>query len=58
MLRDGIVALQSLGDLGSDADNDFATQTLIALQAKYDRLRAALGMPDTGPGYTLGRHRD
>lgn len=47
LLRDGIIALQSLDDLGSAAANDLASRNLLALQAKYDRLKEG-----------LGRHRD
>jgi hypothetical protein len=57
LLRDGIIALQSLGDLGSPDANDLATRNLVALQTKYDRLNEGLGRPATGLGYSLGRHR-
>lgn len=57
-LRDGIIALQSLDDLGSAGANELASQHLMALQAKYDRLRAMLGEPGAAMGYSLGRHRD
>lgn len=48
ILRDGIIALQSLDDLGSADANDLASQNLVALQAKYDRLRETLGGPAAG----------
>jgi hypothetical protein len=41
ILRDGIITLQSLDDLGSAAANDLAARNLLALQAKYDRLKAS-----------------
>lgn len=58
-LRDGIIALQSVGDLGSAAANELASRNLVALQSKYDRLKDAIGGPDvsSGLGFSLGRHR-
>lgn len=37
-LHDGIVALQSLDDLGSDEDNQRAWNDMLELQKRYDRV--------------------
>lgn len=60
IVRCGMIALQALNDLGSSAANDLAAENLVALQAKYDRLREAQGEREVAPGrgYALGRHRD
>lgn len=55
ILRDAVIALQSIGDLGTSAANELASRNLVAVQAKYDRLRENLRLQ--GLGYTLGRHR-
>jgi hypothetical protein len=47
-LRDGLTALQSVDDLGSNADNDRSSKNLMALQAKYDRLKASLAPHGVG----------
>jgi hypothetical protein len=54
ILADGIRALQSLDDLGSEAANDAAWEDMLALQRKYDRLKKKL--PKTqSPVETRGR---
>jgi hypothetical protein len=42
LIHDGIAALQSLDDLGSIEANSAAMDKCIALQKKYDRLKARL----------------
>jgi hypothetical protein len=41
-IYDGMLALQSLDDLGSDEANNQAFRDLDELQARYDRLKAKL----------------
>lgn len=42
ILSDGIAALQSTDDLGSPEANQAAWDDMLALQAKYDRLKKKL----------------
>lgn len=42
VLYDGMVALQSLDDLGSEEANQKAWDDMLALQKRYDALRARL----------------
>lgn len=44
IVRDGIIALQSVQDLGSDRANDLAWRNLQTLEAKYRRLLILAGV--------------